>query len=138
MARFMLDTNVCIRVMRRRPDWVAEKFQAEVDHLAISTIVLYELLHGAEKSERPAFHLENVEDFATRLTILDFDGEAAAHAANIKFDLGKKGNIIGPNDLLIAGHARSRGLKLITGNLGEFNRVPGLICEDWLAEGANP
>jgi tRNA(fMet)-specific endonuclease VapC len=128
----MLDTNACIRVIRNRPDGVAERFQSEVDDMAISTLVLYELLHGAEKSDRPAFHREKTEDFVTRLAVVEFDSAAAAHAANIKFALGKKGLLIGPIDLLIAGHARSLGAKLITGNLGEFTRVEGLICEDWL------
>lgn len=134
MAQIMLDTNVCIRVIRNRPSWVADRFQSQVDGLAISTIVHHELLHGAEKSDRPLAHMERVEDFVTRLAVLDFDTAAAAHAANIKFDLQRKGQIIGPNDLLIAGHARSLGVTLITGNLGEFTRVDGLRCEDWLAE----
>lgn len=134
MAGIMLDTNVCIRVIRNRPEWVAERFQAQVDDIAISAIVLHELLYGAEKSQRPAVHLEKVEDFVTRLSILEFGDAAASHAANIKFDLGRKGNLIGPNDLFIAGHARSIGATLITGNLREFTRVEGLRCEDWLAE----
>jgi tRNA(fMet)-specific endonuclease VapC len=134
MARVMLDTNVCIRVIRNRPSVVAARFQSLVDDLAISTLVWHELLYGAEKSDRPAYHIEKAEDFATRLTVLDFDQAAAAHAANIKSVLARAGQLIGPNDILIAGHARSLGLKLITGNLGEFRRVDGLRCEDWLAE----
>lgn len=134
MALFMLDTNVCIRVIRNRPIWIAERFQAQVDNLAISTIVLHELLHGAEKSDRPAIHAEKVEDFSTRLTLLNFDSVAAAHAAAIKVDLERRGQLIRPNDLLIAGHARGAAATLITGNLGEFRRVKGLDCEDWLAE----
>ena len=133
MARFMLDTNVCIRVIRNRPAAVALRFQTEVDDLVISTIVLHELRHGAEKSDRPTYHHEKVDDFITRLTVLSFDESAASEAANIKFVLGAKGNIIGPNDILIAGHARSLGVTLVTGNLGEFTRVDGLRCEDWLA-----
>lgn len=128
----MLDTDTCIRVIRDRPRSIAERFQAEVDALAISTIVLHELLHGAEKSDHPDRQFEKVEDFITRLTVLDFDDAAASHAANIKFDLGRQGQLIGPNDLLIAGHARSLGRRLITGNLREFSRVEGLRCEDWL------
>jgi tRNA(fMet)-specific endonuclease VapC len=131
--RIMLDTNACIRVIRNRPDSVAEQFQRQVDDIAVSTIVLYELLHGAEKSARPAFQREKVEDFVTRLAVLEFDNAAAAHSANIKAVLERVGLVIGPNDLLIAGHARSLGAKLITGNLGEFTRVDGLLCEDWLA-----
>lgn len=133
MAQIMLETSVCIRVIRKRPHWVAERFQNDVDSLAISTIVLHELLHGAKKSDRPATAMEKVEDFVTRLTVLDFDKVAADHAADIKNVLGKAGNIIGPNDLLIAGHARSLSAMLITGNLREFSRVDGLRCEDWLA-----
>lgn len=132
MDGIMLDTDTCIRVIRDRPRAVAERFQAEVDALAISTVVLHELLHGAENSDHPERQFEKVEDFITRLTVLDFDDQAASHAANIKFNLGKKGQLIGPNDLLIAGHARSLGFKLITGNLREFSRVDGLRCEDWL------
>ena len=67
------------------------------------------------------------------MTVHKFDEAAATHASDIKLDLKLRGNLIGPNDILIAGHARSLGAKLITGNLREFNRVDGLICEDWLA-----
>ena len=68
----MLDTNACIRVIRNRPDWVAERFQSQVDDMTISTLVLYELLHGAEKSARPAFHREKTEDFGTAGDSLGF------------------------------------------------------------------
>ncbi len=132
MLHSMLDTDTCIRVIRDRLPAYGQKFQQEVETIAISTIVLYELLHGAAKSDRPAVQRERVEDFTTRLTILSFDDVASDHASDIKFNLGKQGNLIGPNDLLIAGHARSLGLKLITGNLKEFTRVDGLRCEDWL------
>ena len=132
MLHSMLDTDTCIRVIRDRLPAYAQRFQQEVETIAISTIVLYELLHGAARSDRPAVHRERVEDFTTRLTILSFDDVAADHASDIKFNLGKRGNLIGPNDLLIAGHARSLGLKLITGNLKEFTSVDGLRCEDWL------
>ncbi len=128
----MLDANLCIRVLRDRPQSISERFTAEASKLAISTIVLYELQHGAERSRRPVHQHEMVNAFAAHLTVLDFDAKAAQHSAQIKADLEARGNIIGPNDLLIAGHARSLGLKLITGNLGEFRRVDGLRCEDWL------
>jgi tRNA(fMet)-specific endonuclease VapC len=132
MLRTMLDTNTCIRVIRDREPTLGPRFQSEVRSLCISTIVLHELRFGAENSGRPQFHHEKADHFVTRLTVVDFDSEAAFHAASIKADLLKRGKIIGPNDLLIAGHARSLGLKLITGNLGEFTRVEGLRCEDWL------
>lgn len=104
----------------------------EASALAISTIVLHELFYGAERSDRREYQRQYVAEFADNLTVLKFDREAALHAAQIKADLAVKGQLIGPNDLLIAGHARSLGLKLITGNLREFNRVDGLRCEDWL------
>jgi tRNA(fMet)-specific endonuclease VapC len=129
----MLDSNLCIRVLRDRPAAMRAHFKVEAPSLAISTIVLHELLYGAERSDRPEFQREQVADFTNHLSVLDFDRAAAAHAAQIKASLAARGNLIGPNDLLIAGHARSLGVKLITGNLGEFKRVDGLDCEDWLA-----
>lgn len=133
MLRYMLDTNLCIRVLRDRPQGVRERFNAEADGLCISTIILTELLHGAAKSDRPAENRDKVEQFAARLEVLPFGPEAAAHAADIRAVLERKGQMIGGYDLLIAGHARSRGLTVITGNLREFTRVDGLRCEDWLA-----
>ncbi|WEK46176.1 MAG: PIN domain-containing protein [Candidatus Andeanibacterium colombiense] len=132
MLHAMLDTNLCIRVLRDRPADIRKRFAAEAGQLAISTIVLHELHAGVLRSPDPERHLSQLEDFVPRLTVLDFDDLAALHAADIKAELLKRGNVIGPNDLLIAGHARSLGVKLITGNLREFQRVDGLRCEDWL------
>ena len=128
----MLDTNLCIRVLRERPAAIGQRFQQEAETLCISTIVLHELLFGAAKSDRPSFHRKLVDEFTSRLVILPFDAAASEHAADIKLNLSRRGQLIGPNDLLIAGHVRSLGVKLITGNLGEFKRVDGLRCEDWL------
>ena len=134
MLRYMLDTNLCIRVLRERPANLRERFNSEADGLCISTIILTELLHGAEKSDRPTVNRTKVEAFAARLEILPFDPNAAAHAADIRAVLERRGQPIGGYDVLIAGHARSRGLIVVTGNLGEFSRVEGLRCEDWLAK----
>ncbi len=131
--RYMLDTNLCIRVLRDRPAHVRTRFNAEADGLCISTIVMTELLYGAAKSARPIDHRSEVERFAERLEVLPFDADAAAHAGDIRAALGRVGRQIGGYDVLIAGHARSRGLVVVTGNLGEFTRVDGLRCEDWLA-----
>jgi tRNA(fMet)-specific endonuclease VapC len=128
----MLDTNLCIRVLRDRPASARKRFNENSEGLCISTVVLTELLHGAAKSARAVENRRAVEDFAARLTVLAFDEGAAGHAADIRADLERKGMPIGAYDLLIAGHARSQGLALITGNLGEFRRVDGLRCEDWL------
>ena len=133
MLRYMLDTNLCIRVLRDRSVQVRERFNQEADGLCISTIVLTELLHGAAKSARREHHRREVERFAGRLDVLGFDAAAADHAADIRADLERRGQPIGGYDLLIAGHARSRGLIVVTGNLSEFGRVDGLRCEDWLA-----
>jgi tRNA(fMet)-specific endonuclease VapC len=137
VLRYMLDTNLCIRVLRDRPQELRERFNAEADALCISTVMLSELLHGAGKSARPVENRQEVERFAARLEILPFDADAAAHAAEIRVALERRGQTIGAYDLLIAGHARSRGLVVVTANLGEFGRVEGLRCEDWLAEAGN-
>ncbi|MBI0474041.1 tRNA(fMet)-specific endonuclease VapC [Sphingomonas sp. MA1305] len=132
MLRYLLDTNLCIRVLRDRPQSIRERFNAEADGLCISTVVLTELYHGAAKSARPVENRAEVERFANRLAVLPFDEAAAAHAGDIRAALEAEGRPIGGYDVLIAGHARSRGLIVVTGNLREFTRVDGLRCEDWL------
>jgi tRNA(fMet)-specific endonuclease VapC len=132
MLRYLLDTNLCIRVLRDRPPALRDRFNDEADSLCISTIVLTELLHGAAKSARPDHNRREVEHFAARLEVLPYDSAAADHTADIRANLERRGQTIGGYDLLIAGHARSRGLVVVTGNLAEFNRVEGLRCEDWL------
>jgi tRNA(fMet)-specific endonuclease VapC len=131
MLRFLLDTNLCIRVLRERSPSLRERFNREADGLAISTIVLTELLHGAAKSARPEANRREVENFASRLEVLPYDAAAAYHAADIGAALERQGRSIGGYDVLIAGHARSRGLIVVTGNRREFDRVEGLRCEDW-------
>jgi tRNA(fMet)-specific endonuclease VapC len=133
MLRNMLDTNLCIRLLRDRPQGLRPRFNAEADTLCISTTTLTELLHGAAKSARPIENRRQVEGLAARLAVLAFDEDAAAHAGEIRADLERRGQVIGAYDVLIAGHARSRGLVVITGNLAEFQRVDGLRAEDWLA-----
>ena len=132
MLRYMLDTDFCIRVLRDRPQGVRERFNADAASLCISTITLGELLYGAEKSARPTDMRAEVEHFAARLAVLPFDEAAAAHFGEIRATLQRAGQMIGAYDLMIAGHARSRGLVVVTGNLREFNRVAGLRAEDWL------
>ncbi|MEQ1689579.1 MAG: PIN domain-containing protein [Sphingopyxis sp.] len=132
MFHAMLDTNVCIRVIRDKPQASRARFIAETGNLAISTVVLHELHEGVLRSYASERHGIELDEFLLNVKVLDFDRDAAIHAAEIKADLLKRRCVIGPNDLLIAGHARSLGLRLITGNLGEFNRVAGLHCEDWL------
>ena len=134
MLRYLLDTNLCIRVLRDRPAAVRQRFNLEADGLSISSIVLTELLHGAAKSARPVENRNEVQKFAARLDVLPFDARAADHAADIRANLERRGQTIGAYDLLIAGHARSLGLVVVTGNLAEFERMEGLRCEDWLGD----
>lgn len=129
----MLDTNLCVRILRDRPPGLRPRLNAEADSLCVSSITFAELVHGAEKSAKPAPNRAEVDLLAARLRVLAFDDRAAAHSAEIRADLERRGQPIGPYDLLIAGHARSEGLVIVTGNLREFRRVEGLRAEDWLA-----
>ena len=132
MLRYMLDTNICIYTIKNNPLPVREQFNKHQHHLCISSIVLSELLYGAEKSAHPEKSLAIVEGLAARLDVLPFDDEAAAHAADIRAELAKQGTPIGHYDVLIAGHARSRGLVLVSNNVREFERVSGLRLENWV------
>lgn len=132
MLASLLDTNLCIRALRDRPAGVRERLKAEYDSLCVSTVVRYELYVGAAHGSDVARKRREIDEFLSPFPCLEFDDEAAFHAADIRADLTRRGQLIGPYDLLIAGHARSRGLKVITGNLCEFERVQGLRCEDWV------
>ncbi len=132
MLRYMLDTNIAIYVIKRRPREALEKFNRAAGRLCISAITLSELLHGVEKSSRPDHNLKQVEDFVSRLEVLAYSGRAAAHYGDIRAALERQGTPIGVNDIHIAGHARSEGLTLVTNNLREFERVQGLRIENWV------
>ena len=134
MLRHLLDTNLCIRVICDRPPGLRPRFNAEAASLCMSDVVLYELLYGAERTAKPAETRREVERFAARLAVLPYDSAAAAHTADIRVGLERRGQPLGAYDLMIAGHARSRGLIVVTGDLREFSRVDGLRAEDWLAE----
>ncbi|WP_437884456.1 type II toxin-antitoxin system tRNA(fMet)-specific endonuclease VapC [Pseudomonas sp. LRF_L74] len=131
MLKFMLDTNICIFTIKNRPEQVRESFKRYSGQLSISTVTLMELIYGAEKSSNPERNLADVEGFAARLEILPYDKQAAAHSGQLRAELARVGKPIGPYDQMIAGHARSQGLILVTNNLREFERVPGLRVEDW-------
>jgi tRNA(fMet)-specific endonuclease VapC len=133
MIKYMLDTNICIYTIKNKPQIVREAFNRHHDQLCISTITLMELIYGAEKSATPEKNLALIEGFAARLEVFSFDNEAAAHAGMIRSELAKIGKPIGPFDQMIAGHARSRGLIVVTNNTREFERVPGLRIEDWVS-----
>ena len=132
MLKYMLDTNIAIYVIKRRPLKALEIFNRHAGQLCISSITLAELIHGVEKSAKPEHNLRQVEDFASRLTVLEYGKKAAAHYGDIRAMLERKGAPIGVNDLHIAGHARSEGLVLVTNNLKEFERVEALRLENWV------
>ena len=132
MLKYLLDTNIVIYVIKQRPLEVLEIFNRHHGRMAISAITLAELVHGAEKSSDVSRNVAVVEDFVSRLSVLAYDDKAAWQYGNIRSTLEKTGQPIGVNDLHIAAHARSNGLTLITNNLREFERVPGLLLENWV------
>lgn len=132
MLKFLLDTNICIFTIKNRPQSVREAFKRHHGQMCISTVTLMELIYGAEKSLQPERNLADVEGFAARLEVLDYGYKAAAHTGQVRAELAKAGTPIGPYDQMIAGHARSLGLILVTNNQREFDRVPGLRVEDWV------
>ena len=132
MLRYLLDTNIVIYVLKRRPVEVLSTFNTNASRMAISSITLAELLHGAEKSSRVSENLAAVEDFCSRLQVLPYGPKAAQHYGVIRAALEKLGLPIGVNDMHIAAHARSEGLVLVTNNMGEFVRVPALEVENWV------
>jgi tRNA(fMet)-specific endonuclease VapC len=133
MLRYLLDTNIVIYVIKNKPLSALQTFNDHAGHMAISTITLAELLHGAEKSNAPTRSLAVVEDFCSRLEILPYGPKAAQHYGSIRSALEKCGQTIGINDLHIAAHARSEGLTLVTNNLREFERVDALLLANWVA-----
>jgi tRNA(fMet)-specific endonuclease VapC len=132
MLRYLLDTNIVIYVLKRRPVEVLSTFNANASRMAISSITLAELLHGAEKSSRVSENLAAIEDFCSRLVVLPYGPKAAQHYGVIRAALEKLGQPIGVNDMHIAAHARSEGLVLVTNNMEEFARVLALEAENWV------
>lgn len=131
MLKYMLDTNICIFTIKNKPQAVRETFERQHGRLCISAVTLMELIYGAEKSAAPERNLAVIEGFSARLEVLKYDQEAATHTGQLRAELAKTVTPIGPYDQMILGHARSQGLILVTNNLREFLRVPGLRIEDW-------
>ena len=132
MLRYLLDTNIVIYVLKRRPIEVLSVFNQNASRMAISAITLSELYHVAEKSIKVSENLAAIEDFCSRLEVLPYGSKAAQHYGAIRAGLEKLGQPIGVNDLHIAAHARSEGLVMVTNNVGEFARVPALQVENWV------
>ena len=137
MLTYLLDTNIVIYVMKRRPVEVLTLFNQNASRMAISSITLAELFHGAEKSAKVSDNLLAIEDFCSRLEVLPYGARAAQHYGSIRSALEKAGTPIGINDLHIAAHARSEGLVVVTNNMVEFARVPALQLENWITPSVN-
>ncbi|WP_422135836.1 type II toxin-antitoxin system tRNA(fMet)-specific endonuclease VapC [Endozoicomonas sp. ALD040] len=134
MLKFLLDTDISIYVIKRRPAELQSVFNAYDGQIAISSITLSELLHGVEKSANPKRNRDNVESFVSRLEVLEYTPKASAHFGNTRANLEREGLVIDVNDMHIAAHARSEGLIAVTNNVREFDRVEGLRVENWLEQ----
>ncbi len=129
---YLLDTNICVYVIRRKPALVLQRFQRQSpDEVAISSVTLAELRYGADKSAFPARNHAALHSFLAPISVDDFDSLAADQYGKVRADLERKGTPIGPLDTMIAAHALSLKVTLVTANTSEFSRVPGLVCEDW-------
>ncbi|MDA3951358.1 MAG: type II toxin-antitoxin system VapC family toxin [Spirochaeta sp.] len=130
--KYMLDTDTCIYVINRRPQSVFDRFKTErVGDIGLSSIALSELRYGAEKSGNPEKNGTSLADFITPLEILEYGEEQAEEYGRIRSYLERQGEPIASMDMLIAAHAVSLGITLVTNNQREFRRVPGLEIETW-------
>lgn len=135
MIRYMLDTNICIELIRKRGDNILQRLRScEVGEVGISVIVLAELFHGVQKSSKPEQGRSALRELCAPLEICSFDNTAAVAYGRIRAYLERAGQTIGPMDLLIAAHALAENAALVTNNEREFRRVEGLAVENWTAE----
>ena len=131
--RYLLDTNICIYLIKKRPLEVIERFREHPPRdVAISTITLFELQYGIEKSKYRQRSENALTKFLLPLNLIEFDRSSALEAAAIRAKLEKKGMVIGPYDMLIAGLAKSLDMILVTNNTKEFERIVGLNLENWI------
>lgn len=132
---YLLDTNICIYIIKKKPEIVLEKFKTfHLGIIGISTITLAELQYGIRKSSNPDKNLMALNQFLIPLEIIDFDYKATIEYGLIRTELEKKGTPIGPLDTLIGAHALSLGLTIVTNNKKEFERIEGLKIENWTKE----
>jgi tRNA(fMet)-specific endonuclease VapC len=132
MLKYMLDTNIAIYTIKSKPVRVREAFTAYYGQMCISAVTLMELIYGAEASASVERNLRDIEGFAARLEVLPYDNDAAAHTGQLRAELKKMGRPIGPYDEMIAGHARSQGLVVVTNNIKQFEVVPGIRLTNWV------
>jgi tRNA(fMet)-specific endonuclease VapC len=130
--RFLLDTNICIYIRRKKPEEVLRRFrELKPGEAALSVITFGELVYGAEKSVQRAAALELLRELAQMLPVMGLPETAAAAYGTMRAELERKGQMIGNNDLWIAAHAKAAGLTLVTNNEREFRRVRGLKVQNW-------
>ena len=130
--KFMLDTNTCIYIIKRKPQDVIKRFiQTEISQISISSISLSELSYGAAKSSKPARNHVALTQFVAPLKILPYGDEAAQYYGDLRAYLEKQGAPIGSLDMLIAAHALSIDCTLVTNNEKEFSRIPRLKIDNW-------
>jgi tRNA(fMet)-specific endonuclease VapC len=128
----MLDTNICIYIIKKKPEQVIERLkQTRISDIGISSITLSELEYGAARSSKPEQNRLALGEFLAPLEILSYDDMAAYEYGKIRAYLHRKGTLIGSMDMLIAAHALSVDCSLVTNNVREFNRVPSLKIENW-------
>jgi tRNA(fMet)-specific endonuclease VapC len=131
--RYLLDTNICIYIINRRPAKVLQHFEGlPAGDVGISSVTGAELAYGVEKSGS-ARNRQALEKFFAPLEIVSFDAEAMRRYGQLRAQLEKRGTPIGPLDMLIAAHAMALGSALVTDNVREFERIPGLALENWAA-----
>lgn len=132
MLSHLLDTNTVIYVIRHTPKVARERFIAHTGQLGISSITYAELAYGVQKSQHRVMNRAALERFCVRVELLAYSADAAEQYGVIRSDLEARGQVIGPNDLHIAAHAKAANLTLVTNNLREFERVEGLSVENWI------
>lgn len=132
--KLMLDTNICIYIIKQQPVAVLKRFlEYQIGDIGISSITLSELRYGVAKSTHQEKNTKALDEFITPLEIVSFDEEAVHIYGDIRATLEKAGTPIGSMDMLIAAHAVSLGIPLVTNNSREFIRIPALNIIDWLA-----
>jgi tRNA(fMet)-specific endonuclease VapC len=130
--RYLLDTNICIYLIRRKPPSVIERLSTRaIEDVAISSITIAELQYGIYKSQYPERNRTALLEFLLPFALLDFDQDAAREYGILRTQLETHGTPIGAMDMLIAAHARSQSLIMVTNNVQEFQRVGGLTVENW-------
>ena len=130
--KYLLDTNICIYIIKQKPAWVRGKFNSlPINAVGVSSITSSELYYGVSKSRNASQNRQALAQFLSPLYVAPYDEMAASFYGDLRAELEKSGNIIGSLDMLIAAHALSLGVSLVTNNQREFQRVAGLLLENW-------